>query len=207
MSPAPELVLSYLCRDGRRIMLGEIDTPAPTAMIRRSCIAATRVGLEVCRYFGVPATPVATRCSVMNAPMAAAVRAGGELDVDELKAQGAWWLDSEGTGRVEEQAWDGHLVMLAGRPGAERLVDLSADQFTRPAKGIYVEPYHVPHPGWPAVLVSPEGVHMSYEPLGPEAARSYQGSPDWRRHERWRPIVAQIIRRLRQLDAPRVVPS
>ena len=81
-----------------------------------SCIASVNVGLRVARYFGVPAHPQ---------PVAVAYRSATHS------------LGTYATGVVDRTRgrWDGHLVAIIDD---RWLVDLSADQFDRPGRGLRV---------------------------------------------------------------------
>lgn len=197
-------VLDYLCTRGRRIMLGVDESESPTAMILSSCVAATKVGAEVLRYFGIEAKPVGVTTTVMNAAMADNFRSNpgplSDEEVEQLRQQGAWMLDFEGSGAVDDnhplgRRWDGHLVLVVE---GERLVDLSADQFCRPTKGITMAPFHAPWAGWPALYGNAEGCVALYQPLEGAAAHSWRQAGDWRQGQLWRPIASVLIRELRE---------
>jgi hypothetical protein len=186
----PALVLVALAAVGRPIMLEYVE--------RSSCIAATRMGLEVCRYFGIAARPQSVRMMAVNALARAAITAGEEPDW----AAGAWSVGIAGNGQPQTPGgWDGHLVLVADRT----LVDLSLDQASRPAKDL---PLNAATFRLDDTFDHGEWVHYR---LGP-ATVSYQQtrdltwrtSPDWQaRDRRWREPVARIIRTIRDLqEAP-----
>jgi hypothetical protein len=108
---------------------------------RRSCIAATRIGIDVLDYFGVKAEPLPLFVLVMNGEALDLLGEGmsqAELGVEMRKygpdEPGGPW--SIGVGAVIENSpdWAGHVVIAVPNEGA--LLDLAIDQASRPHKGL-----------------------------------------------------------------------
>ena len=159
----------------------------------KSCIATTRVVIETLRYFGVQARPWAVNFRVFT-PSAWQATLDGVPVADW--PEDAWSAGM--TAATDEQV--GHVVATA----AGCLIDASADQIGRPAKGIPpVAPLVFrlpddwdPAPGRDAVLVEAEGCHLVY---GASGSRVYATqSPNWRRDDPVnRACTAQAIRAVR----------
>ncbi len=98
-----------------------------------SCVETVRVGIEVGRYFGYTITPQPVTLMIATREWDEFVAEHGY--VPEARQYG-WSLGTHG-GNIDSggNAWGGHLAGLA--PGGVYL-DLSADQFDRPAKGLRV---------------------------------------------------------------------
>jgi hypothetical protein len=180
------------------------DVPAPGAIAaavraavlgefrRDSCIASARVAIGVCRYWGIPARPLAVR-------VAAYTRiAWDQRDVldglpAELWPEGAWAVGIAG-GRHRQGRWNGHLVALAEVPPGTWLLDPSLDQLARPGRGLAVAAAAFALPqGWdgdPAfehAWEAPDGGPVIiYGPLDDDGWRD---SPNWAKQD-------QIIRRV-----------
>jgi len=162
------------------------------------CIAATAIGSEALRYFGVAAEPVASDVVLFN-PEAWELQNRG-VPVPEWPST-AWSLGVQREMLVAEgrDGFCGHLVIIIG----DLLVDLSAAQFDRPKKGLRCDkPLILDGGKWDdeagrmsfgAIL--PDGTTIIYW-LRPEN-RAWKAAPDWKnRAERAGPM----IRRLRSLD-------
>jgi hypothetical protein len=108
---------------------------------KRSCIASTRIGLDVLEYFGVRAEPMPLFVLVLNGEaldLAAQGMSQPELQAEMLKygldePGGPWGI---GVGaEIENSAdWAGHLMVAV--PDERLLLDLSLDQASRPHKGL-----------------------------------------------------------------------
>jgi hypothetical protein len=103
----------------------------------RSCIAATRIGLEVLRAFGVVGYPTPVTVAAFNRAGWLAFQREPDQPVTESDIPNAWAVGIVGTGAVDQQtgSWDGHLVLHVNR----YLVDLSADQLSRPQRNLPVD--------------------------------------------------------------------
>lgn len=166
--------------------LEEFARETRTAVLERvasagSCILSTRVGLEVLRFFGIPARPVPVRI----------VAHGTGSD--------PWCIGIAGTGRMGPETWDGHLVLSL--PTQQWLVDLSLDQMSRVQRGLELGPAVAETPpGWGAVGDVVAGycgqVLVAWQVI---AGRGYTRCPDWsaRRAGVVRDAAADAITRLR----------
>lgn len=108
-----------------------------------SCIASTRLGLDVLAYFGVPATEMPLHVGVYNAEAVALLEGGmtfpelaEELQRHSVEEDGGPWSVGIGPGGG---GYAGHLVITV--PSLGVVIDLSADQFTREHKNIHLKPY------------------------------------------------------------------
>lgn len=114
-----------------------------------SCIASTRIGINVLRYFGIGAKPLPLSVLVFNAEAANLIHEQGlEEFVRVIKLQdpttpsGPW---SIGVGArrnpidIALDAWQGHLIIEV--PAYTAYMDLSIDQVNRPLKNIDVTPH------------------------------------------------------------------
>jgi hypothetical protein len=168
--------LDFLLHRGREIILERFE---PT-----SCIISTRVAIEVLKVHGLKAVKV----EALNPH---AVR-----DVEAKAAEprlGSWIVGVEGTGLhdYDQNSWDGHLVAMFEDSKGEVLLDISADQFARPAKDIHAEPLAIRLTGeWPVGRLWPNGSAIAYSPI---RARSYRNSSNWRDRERWGPPFERIM--------------
>jgi hypothetical protein len=163
-----------------------------------SCIASTKMGYEVLRYFGVPAVPRAVRMAAFNRTAWQAVEAG---QVPDWEGTDAWSVAIAGQGAPQTRGgWDGHLVLLVhGR----LLLDLSLDQADRPKKGIHLAPTMLLIPD-PAAFTAGEWVRYEHEDgtvLGYQRLddQGWRASRDWNHGERrYREPISRIIREINQ---------
>jgi hypothetical protein len=159
------------------------------------CIAATELGIEALSYFKVPARPLVVQVSIFNEKGLEATRQ--DLPVAEWP-KGAHSVGiGRGRGHPDQPGWDGHLVVLT----SDAMTDLTIDSANRPKYGMELHP---------AVLQVTEAFKrgeqgMAYT-IGTCAAvyhalpndRSYCRTPDWLERKACRPLVAEIIRRMKQ---------
>lgn len=144
-----------------------------------SCIASTRVTIEVCRYWGLMARPQPTRVQAFT-PTAWKLR-------DELVSlpveqwpPGAYSVGVAG-GDHAPGRWNGHLVAVQGR----WIIDPSIDQLARPQHGLLVQAsaWLMPE-AWAGKLAPdetgqvalPDGTVIIYEALDDWKFRQ---SPNW----------------------------
>lgn len=155
-----------------------------------TCVLSTRIGLAVLEAVGVPAIAQPVFVTVYN-------REGWRLTQERVPVD-EWPEDAHSVG-VDPQnlfkgggGWNGHLVLVIRVPGQPRtLIDLTADQFDRPAKGMLVggpvfmdiAPDAVWSPRDPLFTMAGTGgdLLVSYRPMPPgqSAARVWRDSPDW----------------------------
>lgn len=111
---------------------------------RRSCIASTRIGLDVLDYFGIKAEPLPLFVLLLNGEALDLWESGmsqAEIAIEMQKQGrdepgGPWGI---GIGAEIENSvdWAGHLVIAV--PQERALLDLSIDQASRPHKGLPIK--------------------------------------------------------------------
>lgn len=172
------------------------------------CLIASRVGTETLRYFGVASEPTAVQVLAGNAAWQRWIT-GDDPTVDSFPAD-AWnvatglpgvplpggvdmrdrWPDG-----TAKRGIDGHVVLVIDDPVQPFLLDLAAQQFSRPAKGIVVPPaVAVPWDGHVGGLDLADGAAIVYH-LHPDPPR-FKHAVDWRRSA---PEAGDVIRRVRDL--------
>lgn len=169
-----------------------------------SCLASTRVAFDVLRAAGVRVKPMVTESVALNAQVCAAIDADRSLDEDDVAA-GARLVQTDLTlARHDTKRFPGHLVAVL--PDDRLLVDLSADQVDRPAKGIYVPgPVVIPLTAtWErgdhyAGLDLAFGGRLLYRRVR-NPALDYRAAKDWAERDRTAHIVAALVAELRQAD-------
>ena len=146
---------------------------------RNSCVEAACIAVGVAQAFGYLCEPV---------PVAVCVRAGDQATV------------LPGPDSRRRDGFAGHLVVHY--PGADTVVDLTADQFHAPRRGIWVpEPLIMPVSrdglarGFGAEL--PTGTLIEYREMVDDV--SWRSLPAWT--ESSNILIAVIVRRLRALLA------
>ena len=112
-----------------------------------SCIASTRIGLDVLDYFGIVAAPMPLAVLIFNEEAIQLLEGGMGMDelaqhlrsIPKSEAGTPWSIGLGYGGDPEPGKWAGHLV--AAVPHARTLVDLSIKQAERTQKGlIFNEP-------------------------------------------------------------------
>jgi hypothetical protein len=190
-------VVEFLLTEGRATILRRFHAD--------SCVASTRVVIEVLDYFGIRAKPQPVRLRIFNPEATRLVAAGVEL-LPEHKDAGAWIVEVEGTGRMTAGAdgrrrWDGHLVAVAINPaGPDVAIDLSLDQASRPQRNIRLEPTSFVLPdGWRdrPFGIEQNGCTIAYTAIDSGNWRA----GDWTERNRWSPAAAEIIRNIRTRSA------
>lgn len=169
-----------------------------------SCIAATRVLIDVFDRLHVKVRPLSVTVDIFNAALVARAEAeGGRLPVDDEEYQrwiaetGCWWLTMGSGGDPEPGKWSGHVGVVAWE---KVLIDLTLPQATRPQRGIVLAPVAVEVgesflDGSDRRVVPMNGCELHYQ-ARPED-RSFMHSPDWCDRQRHRDVVAEILRRTR----------
>jgi hypothetical protein len=175
-----------------------------TSFSADSCIASTRIGLDVLSYFGITGQPLPVCLVAANSAANTLVVVGGEPIAEPTVPGAPAHMVTVGTGTGE---WSpGHLVIAI--PTLQVLIDLSLDQASRPAYGLTLRPtwWHIPRPEFwndtePQItLARADGVTLTYH-RHPEE-REFARSPNWRRASSdtrhgpavFRQITAAIIR-------------
>lgn len=167
-----------------------------------SCIASTRVAIDVLARFGMPAEPLPVTVYICNEIFARHVERVGQPATEE-EARRLFEVDGGHTILIgdrpdaDTQGYPGHLVCLL-RP--DLMIDLSIDQATRPQKGIVLRPFAVPVTadfvdGRSARVVGQNGCVLRYQR---HPHRGFKNSGDWRDASRTAPIVDEIARKIRQ---------
>jgi len=172
-----------------------------------SCIASTRVTLEVMRSLKIPAKPLHVRLFAMNRAMAKNIDEFGYPDPETL----GHWCSEDGAHSVGVgygappgvEGWNGHLVAFVG---TGYLVDASLDQVERPQKNLLVPVSGVfwtkiNQAGFitgkiPMIRVLPSAV-LRYEVVVPPDL-GYKDSPNWRLRYQTAPAVGRILKRLKR---------
>lgn len=180
----------------RGIALQEIAEATRETVLKRwnpdSCIASTRVAMEVCRDFGLRSYP-------LEVVAAFATRKAYGLMAQNLPhkgVEGAWSV-ALGFPRTEKErlarekpivgnTWYGHLVLMVEN---EWLLDASADQASRPQHGMIVKPF-ARHVGPRFATEGSEDswfAHDTYHEYvsSPSVDKRWKESPDWYDKERW----------------------
>lgn len=162
-----------------------------TVSIANTCILTTRIGLSVLERAGIKAIAQPVFVAVYN-------REGYRLTQEQVPV--SQWPDNAHSIGVDQSnlfkgdgGWNGHLVLVLRIPGQPRtLIDLTADQFDRPAKGINVSgPVFMDiataapwTPRDPLFSIDREDkeILLSYRPMPPKhpAANTWRNSPDWK---------------------------
>lgn len=135
-----------------------------------ACVEAGCIGVGVARHFGFVATPV---------PVAVRVQAGNEATI----------LPGPPGTRTGRSGFDGHLLLhFAG----DHVIDLTADQFHTPARGLHV-PGPITLPGCTREMLAdsvaftlPTGTSVAYQEMA--------GNLEWRYMPAWTQSSAITIR-------------
>jgi hypothetical protein len=157
-----------------------------------SCIASTRVLIDVLDYFGVVARPVPMRVLAFNAE-AYPLFTGGVGVADWPDS--AWSVGIAASGKHKPGRWDGHLVAFT----STHLLDASLDQMSRPARGIKLTggAFRLPSEHDSAVLQwqRTDGVVLIYERI---EDNYWRRSGNWSRRTRAiRHTIGTSIRELK----------
>lgn len=107
-------------------VLGQCYTPD-------CCIAATRVGIEALKPFGIVGRPMAVKLMAMNEAYWQYVK--GEAPLDPERAR---YLVIDET--CDGPGYSGHLIIVGKVKGKQFILDLSVYQLNRPHKEIHIPP-------------------------------------------------------------------
>lgn len=153
-----------------------------------SCIFSTRVAQEVLSRVGLTVRAQPVWVTVFNRQAKALADEGIPM---ASWPDSAWSVGTDERNPCGETGWNGHLVLILRRPGKPRLLmDMTADQFNRPDRGIVLDGsvlHNLPTgtswtPRDPSCATHPgSGVAVLYRPMAPghPSARSWLSSPDW----------------------------
>lgn len=176
-------VLDALTTHGRPILLEEFRAD--------SCIASTKIGIEVLAYFGMRSEPLPIAAMLFNAEAVGMLEQGTAMEelrsvmaAIPLDAPGGPWSLGLGAGGYEPGMWAGHLVIAL--PQHQTIVDLSADQAARPHKNLNLEPFHavIDSPLWwtgedpVATFTGTDGSTLILDRRAPDP-EGYRTSPNW----------------------------
>lgn len=164
-----------------------------------SCIAACRIGSLALAHFNVQAQTIGISYIVLNAAYRQQVAESGAMpeSADDL-SEDAY---SMGLGVTWEDDPDdvGHFALAIG---ARLMVDLTADQMTRRAKGIVFDEPVVGRmaPGWRS-SGERTWTHTDTYSLGIQAEpgnKAFLGSRDWTLRKRYQPFVKATVAAMRE---------
>jgi hypothetical protein len=168
-----------------------------------SCIASSRIAIDVLSHFGILAEPLTVNLTVYNPAFAARIEAGDREPEtqDELnewiRKYGAWNVGVGMGGDPRLLTWGGHLVVIAEK---RCILDLSADQANRPQRNINLVPLGGDVPpeffdGEP-LFFQINGCVLKY--LVSPDNNGYTSSPDWLQASRREPLVQEIIKKMKE---------
>lgn len=168
------------------------------------CVVATKIAIDTLAAVGVRARPINTRYTALNRKYIALVEKHGRYpeSVDELHEWtdklGAWSLSTD-VGN-HDGGFGGHLIALVAE---HVMLDLSASQAARPAKGIHIPgPVigAVPRP-WPVGAIAPveldQGGFLMYERVADDPV--YRDAPDWKDPLRRDNVTAAFVEAIREV--------
>lgn len=176
-------------------------------LVANSCVLASKVATEVLNYFGVPCEEVAVSAFAMNEKMHEHFKDGvapenwddDAWSVGVAPDERAGLHPTKGVDKRDPLGFAGHLIVST----KHHLLDLSALQFHRPERQIFVDgPLLALHDATTLVraggrsylrLTLQEGF-IFYEPF---QTNIYKKSNDWRKN--YTSIVGTVIRRLKPL--------
>lgn len=111
------------------------------AIERGHCLHAARVALSVCEHYGIEAEPQFGGCHAFN-------RKGWRLFKSQLPADewpdSAWGVSVMMESPPVPPSVGGHAFVTATQDGEHYLIDLSAEMFSRPERGIILPPLCLP---------------------------------------------------------------
>jgi hypothetical protein len=189
MNDLHEQVLSKLVQVARPCILQHYSVD--------SCIASTRIGIDVLAHFGFVAQPLTVRAIVYNPAFCRRIEAGAlfpqtQKELSQWAKEDGSWNIGIGFGANADK-WDAHLVFVSGN----YVVDLALDQANRPKYQIKLNPTFFavdsefltgqkPHVFWMNDCIIRVGVIKDYS--------DYRTSPDWVRPRK--KIVQEIINKM-----------
>lgn len=181
-----------------------------------SCVLATRVACLAFTEVGIPASPLACRLDILNAPYVRAIADGwkgqpwdGGEPLDEeherhVIESGAWSVilgdpRNEGVPRPNgSRGFNAHLCTLVER---KWLLDLTLHQASRPAKGIVLDTHYVDvdsafvRGAVPIVVGNEDGCLARYQVV---QRNDFLNAPDWLRVRRDERLVRASVDRIRE---------
>jgi hypothetical protein len=176
------------------------------------CIGATKIAVDVCRYFGIEAMGLAVRAQIYNSEFIKLLDERGSQpqsmeEAKEWKRKGAHCcsIGDQDIEPLAEGMWPGHLVMIASSKHGTHLVDLTIDQANRPKKNIEVSSAHFLVPAEFALKQScfmvgnEKGCVLTYDSY--PGNRTFMQAPYWnkKRKDLRDPIIADMIRLINRM--------
>jgi hypothetical protein len=194
MKRRDERVIEALVETARPIILGGVGT---YAFRRDSCIASTRIGTLALAEFGVRAHVIGASYIMFNAAYRRQVAEDGGVpaSVEDYRE------DSHSLGLGLPPFDDGNIGHFVIAIGGSLMVDLSADQLSRPEKGWTIDR--------PIVANMPAGwkkgrervwTHTDAYSVGIQAEpanKNFVRSRDWTLRSRYQPFVAAVTAAMR----------
>jgi hypothetical protein len=159
-----------------------------------SCIATTRVIVDVARHYGITVVPQPVSVCAFNAKGAELLQASVPLEQwpDDAHSVGV-----TGVGPSNPGTWNGHLIGLTDT----HMLDGALDQMSRPAKGLCLAPLtaRLPPEGWAedtGVKLEEAGILLLYGRLDNQ---EYRTSRNWsRRDPNVRHVTSRAIEEVRR---------
>ena len=177
-------LLSALRRYGRDEILKHFDAT--------SCIASTRVAINVLAHYGIHAEPLPVSMLVFNAEATRLLETGGTPLLQEKvgsytpeMAGGPWSIGVGASPNPGPNGWAGHLIVVV--PEHHAYLDLSADQASRPHKNIEMSPHYFELDAddpWAAgqepllQMTGDHGLTLLYDRRAPDPY-GFRASPNW----------------------------
>lgn len=173
--------------------------------LKDSCIASTRISMEVLAYYQIASKPLPVRVWVANAVASHLIETGqGETiaNNDQAWLVGIGYLDGKPVTSSPENRFPAHLVAyVAGR----YLLDLSIDQAIRSEKKIALSPlygdigeqFNSPGKLWIHKNAG-TGVTLTYS-YAPDLEGTWCESPNWKEENYNTQPTKWIIRKLREM--------
>jgi|GEM_PF-3530400 len=182
------------------------------------CIAATKCGIEVCKYFGIVTWGIAARLEIFNPTFCRLVGEHGRVpqsDQESLEwaGKGAWIVDiGNPENELRQKGWNGHLLLASVDDGRVHIADLALEQANRPHKDINLVPFHFCVSGEflreeIQVATYLNGCLLNYHSWPTD--RSYYTAADWsaQREKERKPIVGRIIRAIKEEEPNNTIPE
>ena len=182
------------------------------------CIAATKCGIEVCKYFGIVAWPIAARLEIFNPTFCRLVGELGRVpksdeEKAEWAAEGAWIVDiGNPDNMLRQRGWNGHLLLATAVEERVHVADLALEQAKRPHKGIDLHPFHFCVSGEflrkeIEIATYLNNCLLNYHSWPGEL--SFYTAADWsaERKKQRDPIVGKIIRAINEAEPNNRIPE
>lgn len=178
------------------LVVGEAREQVLRRFEPRSCVATTRVIVDVLACFGVTAEPLQVECTVLNRQALALLQRGGQDRLAEVCSRysrsdtgGPWTI---GVGHAAGAGPDSAGHVIAYLPDRRILIDGSLDQAAAPHKGLDLTPLRTdPFEDFPVLAEAGHGALVAYVP-DPLGRRTWLQSRDWTRRQTQRCVEATL---------------